>query len=500
MKRKMCKLTAVLLACVMALSGCGKGGAEKSGKKSSEEGMPNLIIMMLCPSVPQDADMVQKAVSEITEKEIGATVTFQWMTYGEYTQKLSLLYSNPDEQLDASFDFYPNGISSYVSKGQLLPIGDLLDQYGQGIKEVLGEEYLKAGQIEGEQYTLTTKRDLAKSYGIVFRKDIIENLGIDVSEIKSEEDLTSVFEKIHNAYPEISIVSTPGIDGWATHSMIDFDNLGDFFGVLENPDELKVTNYYTSEKYEKRLKLMREWNQAGYIYPGVATDTESQCYAMMKAGTLASYFIAQKPGIETQESIACGTEVVAVPLTRPLALTSNVQASSWALPINCKYPEKTMEYLNLVYTSPELMNLLTYGIEGTHYQVLEDGRADYPDGVTSENCGYSARTGWMYGNQPLTHVWVTDEPDLWEQLDTFNQESIKSKAMGFAFDSSAVKTEFTALTNVVQKYEMSLEWGFVDPESELPKFQEELEKAGIDKYIAEKQNQLDQWAADNKAE
>ena len=69
--------------------------------------------------------------------------------------------------------------------------------------------------------------------------------------------------------------------------------------------------------------------------------------------------------------------------------------------------------------------------------------------------------------------------------------------MGFSFDSTSVKTEFTALTNVVQKYQMSLEWGFVDPETELPKFQEELKKAGIEKYIAEKQKQLDSWAAEN---
>lgn len=498
--KKLTKWIAILTVFSMMLTGCGKNTGE-AGPGESAEGetseLPNLVIMMLCPSVPEDADQVQAAVNEITKEKIGATVEFSWMTYGEYSQKISLIYSNPDEQLDATFDFYPNGISSYVSKGQLMDITDLLDEYGQGIQDVLGAEFLKAGQVNGRQYTITTMRDLAKSYGIIFRKDLIEELGIDTTVIKNEYDLTEVFEKIHQAHPELSIVSTPGIDGWATNSMIDFDNLGDFFGVLEDPNQLKVTDYYSSEKYANRLKLMREWNQKGYIYDGVATDTESQCYAMMKAGTLASYFIAQKPGIETQEAIASGQEVVAVPLTAPLSTTAVVQSSSWALPINCKYPEKTMEYLNLCYTDAELMNLLTYGIEGTHYQVLENGQADYPDGVTAENCGYPARTGWMYGNQPLTYVWATDSPDLWEQLNTFNDEATKSKAMGFSFDSTSVKTEFTALTNVVQKYQMSLEWGFVDPETELPKFQEELKKAGIEKYIAEKQKQLDSWAAEN---
>lgn len=478
-------------AMMLVLTGCSSGG--ESGE-TNNDGTPNLVIAVLCPTVPESGDAVEEAVSEYTKEKIGATVTFQWMTYGEYSDKLSLIYSNPDEQLDACFDFYHSGISSYVSKGALLDITDLLDEYGQGIKEVIGEEYLKAGQVGGRQYALTTARDHATQFGIMFRKDIVDALQLDLDSISTYDDLTDIFAQIHEAYPDIEVVSTPGIDGWATHSMIDFDPLDDNFGVLLDPEELTVSNWYASDEYAHRLDVMRQWNEAGYIYDGLITDSESQCYSMMSAGNLASYFIAQKPGIETQESNATGVELVGVSLMEPLTTTNTAGGSSWALPVNCKYPEKTMEYLNLCYTDEYLMNLLTYGIEGEDYVVGEDGKAYYPEGVTSDNAGYSAHTGWMFGNQMLTYVWYTDDADLWDQMTAWNESAIVSAAMGFMFDNSNVRTEYTALSNVISKYEMSLEWGFVEPDEVLPEFLDELEQAGLSKYIQEKQSQLDEWA------
>ena len=50
----------------------------------------------------------------------------------------------------------------------------------------------------------------------------------------------------------------------------------------------------------------------------------------------------------------------------------------------------------------------------------------------------------------------------------------------------------------VQKYAAALGSGTVDPEETLPKFIEELKKAGIEKVISTKQEQLDKWLEENK--
>lgn len=67
--------------------------------------------------------------------------------------------------------------------------------------------------------------------------------------------------------------------------------------------------------------------------------------------------------------------------------------------------------------------------------------------------------------------------------------------MVFSFDSGAVKTEIAALNNVTNEYRFGLENGEMDPDVYLPKFRQALKEAGIEKVIAEKQAQLDAWAA-----
>ncbi|HPW42148.1 MAG TPA: DUF3502 domain-containing protein, partial [Bacillota bacterium] len=57
-----------------------------------------------------------------------------------------------------------------------------------------------------------------------------------------------------------------------------------------------------------------------------------------------------------------------------------------------------------------------------------------------------------------------------------------------------VKNEIAAVNNLWDKYVPALETGSIDPEVNVPKFLEELKAAGIDKVIAEKQEQLNEWA------
>ena len=76
-----------------------------------------------------------------------------------------------------------------------------------------------------------------------------------------------------------------------------------------------------------------------------------------------------------------------------------------------------------------------------------------------------------------------------------NKNAKTSVAMGFTFDNSKVKTEYTAVTNVIEQYVYGLVCGSVDPTTEIPVFLERLADAGMGAIIAEKQAQLDAWAA-----
>ena len=49
----------------------------------------------------------------------------------------------------------------------------------------------------------------------------------------------------------------------------------------------------------------------------------------------------------------------------------------------------------------------------------------------------------------------------------------------------------------MEKYNKGLLCGFLEPETTIPDFLQELEDAGIDAIIQEKQRQLDAWLARN---
>lgn len=156
-----------------------------------------------------------------------------------------------------------------------------------------------------------------------------------------------------------------------------------------------------------------------------------------------------------------------------------------------------MMLMNLMYTDKDLANLFIYGIEGKHYVKASESSIDYPTGIDSKTVGYSIQS-WIYTNPSIAYLMKSDLQEMWKLTAEANQKAIKSKALGFTFNSEPVKNEVIALKNVTDQYAKGLESGTLVPADKLPEFRAKLKAAGIDKVITEKQKQLDTWAAANK--
>lgn len=320
---------------------------------------------------------------------------------------------------------------------------------------------------------------------------------IDLEAIETFEDVEDAFAVIKENEPGVTPVVGTEVTYAAEYLIPGLDLLGDGLGaLLDYGEDLTVVNYYDSDDYMEMAQRMRRWYENGYISEDVVTAGED-ARAYFKAGTAFASLATLKPGYAFKESKTIGKEMVQVGIIPPTTNTTVVQSIQWTIPENCEYPEKAMQMLDLMYSDETVMNLLAWGIEGEHYQVLDSGLIDYPEGVTGETSGYNLNYGWMFGNQFITYVWNGDSPTIWEETDTFNKDAKKSAAFGFSYDSTEVKTELAACSNVVSEYNVSLTSGLVDPETVIPEFVEKLEAAGIDKIIAEKQSQLDAWAEDN---
>ena len=161
-----------------------------------------------------------------------------------------------------------------------------------------------------------------------------------------------------------------------------------------------------------------------------------------------------------------------------------------------------MKVLNLLYSDADFLNLIDWGIEGVHYKMKEgsDRIITFADGVDAATSGYFHNWSFAFGDQLNAYLWDGTEEDFPDAVRSLNKSAIQSKAMGFAYEVTPVKNEYTAVANVDSQYSAALSLGCIDPDENLPKFLEALENAGIDKIISEKQSQLDAWAEDSGVE
>jgi Domain of unknown function (DUF3502). len=393
-------------------------------------------------------------------------------------------------------------LSTVANNGQILELNDLLEEYGQGIIEQIGWDNLNCGAQDGLVYGITTGRDLAAAYGFEMRKDICDKYGIDYANITTLEQLHDALVIVHENEPDlVCVVPSNGelIRNWG------WDPLGDAsvpLGVLMDMGQSdEVVNLFETEYFHDFVTTMRQWYTEGLIMADGAATTES-VGTMMGAGTAFGGFMNLKPYFEVQETNNYGTEIVTCEIIPAFSCTSNVNMATWCIAASTKYPEASMKLLNAMYSDPTLMNLMIYGIEGTHYVVLGDAAngqkmIGYPEGLDSSNTTYRPSGGWLWCNQFIGNVWEGNPTDYWDVTREFNNTAIKSNAFGFTWDADEVRNQVTACTNVLNKYYMALLCGSVDPETTLPAFNEELYAAGLQDIIDSKQAQYDAWKAEN---
>ncbi|MEV5029022.1 ABC transporter substrate-binding protein [Paenibacillus sp. LPE1-1-1.1] len=500
MVQKMKWLSALMVLCMIVLSACSSNG-DSNGETASNSGSGGEkpyelnIVFPIFGGVPTDLQAVQDQISKLALEKINTTVKLTPINFGAWDQQTNLMLTS-GEKIDLmmlSGNTYP----LKVAKGQLTALDKLIEEHGQGIKKVFDPAYLSASKIDGGTYGVPSNRDLATTYSFTMRKDMVDKYKIDITSIKSLDDVEAVLKTIKESEPTMAPLIPAAVGRTIADSYITYDNLGDSFGVLPNFDNgLKVVNLYEMPEYAELLNKIHSWYKAGYILKDAATNKDSQ-FDLLKSNRGFGYLANTKPGFDEQES-KNGVAVVSVPLTQPVATTTSITGIMWGIPGSSNNAAKAMQFLNLMYTDKEIVNLFDWGIEGKHFEKVSDNVIKFPQGVDGTNSGYNLFMGWLFGNQFLSYTFEGENPDIWSQMDEFNFSALKSKALGFIFDVNPVKTEFAAVTAVSQEFRLALETGMLDPSKSLPEFISKLKSAGIEKIIAEKQKQLDEWAKSSK--
>ncbi len=475
-------------------SSSGEESSSEESKTTSTGEVSDIVFAydVLSAGSIADMDKVQEEINKITEPELGVNVTITPIQSSSYEQQITLMTTS-GEPLDVIMSF-GGTLSTYVNDEKILPLNDLLESQGQGIKELLGD-YLRATTFNGEVYAIPTIRDLCRGAGLMYDVGLANEVGLDMSTVDELEDFTEIFQKIQEVkgddFPCL-VIGSSGSSFLQDYILV--DQLNDFNGVLMNfgLDNTDVTFYEETQEYSDLVHLFADWYKAGYIQQDITTTQESK-YTMLQQDLGFCYFTNCKPGIAETATRSVGRPMDYVQLADYFATTAQVASFNYSISQNCLEPEKAMAFLNALYTDERIATLLGCGIEGIHYEVQDNGQIAFPEGVTEENTTYFPNVTWAVGNQFATPTWSNDPEDLWERQAAANDSAKKSLALGFAFDNTNVSSEITAINNVRNEYRLQVETGACDVDTVLPEYIQALRDAGMDTVIAEKQEQLDAW-------
>jgi len=476
-------------------------GTDTAGSAAEEPALEHYDLTMVLPiigAIPSDIELVQDELNKITEARINTTVTIEPVSVGNYIQQLNLK-SSSGEKMDISFMFGGVGLyEQFAASGKYLEMDGLLEEYGQGIIEAVGEEYVYTPRLNGKLYAIPTVGSFGSAAGYHMRKDIVEKYKIDVASIKTLEDVENVLKLIKDNEPELIPIAMSG--GIAPGSIIvDYDTLGGGAGVLPyDSQDMKLVNMWEMPTVVERINAARKWFQAGYVNRDAATTSvlPQDLYA---SGRAFSYLAPVGADSATSVTMSSGIETVVVELTPPYVTTGSVMKGLWTIAHQSEDPARAMMFLNLMYTDPDVVNLLAWGIEGKHYVRVGDNQADLAEGLNPQTSGYYMYTSaWMMGNPKLAYLSVNEDPNKWANEEIWDANAIPSPALGFAFNAEPVKNEMVAVQNVSDQYYGILMTGSVDPAEKLPEFIEKMKSAGMDKIMEEKQRQLDEWLAANR--
>ena len=489
------------MSMVMSMTACGnseEGGSKDSAKNSGNGDEPYTVTMVLNGSTQPDEERIEQKINEILEPELNANLDIVVLPWASASQQLQLMLSG-DEKIDVFYTQATNAVQ-YMNAGQIVDMSELIDKYGTNIKQIYGEDIAKINQVEGFVYGVPNQIERGSIPAVFMRKDLVEKYNIDTSQIKEPKDLESVFETVKAGEPDMTMLYSINDGDTPVTRLFRGDNLSDnnYLGVLmDQTNSTKLENFFATDWFKDTTTMLHNWYQKGYISQDAGTNTENW-RTVCKAGNLFSLFFSYHPGTPVEFESSTGYDFEIVPFyNEPIINSSSYNGVTFSIAQNSENPEKTMEVLDYIYGSSEIMNLLNWGEQDKDY-VIEDadnGIINFPEGITSDNAGYNLNLGWELPNQFIAYKWTGSDPQLWEKMEEFNGSAKNSKAVGFLFDSSNYSSEIAALSNIVKQYSGALYSGSGDPDELIPELLEALDDAGINEVIQAKQEQLDAFLA-----
>lgn len=536
MKRIIALLTAMVVA-VSCMVGCGADSNNTAATGSSEqkntsedadagssaaeseevvELEPATITYWMAASKTEDADEVLDAVNEYLKDVLpNTTLEMVWVDQSEWKDKWSKAMA-AREEIDIAWLGWINDLETEVSMGSVMPIDDLLTEYGSGIYETLGETIVEAHRsLDGNLYFLPAWQGMVgQRYALFMPHDNVLVAG----DSWAEEFQASLYANEKVPYWEESKLETVALLEEYLEANKSAGTLGlgfyckdlalarVFWGAntkqAPGATYLHVTlvddTYYveattnTEGPTYLQWKVQNDWLNKGYIREDYEIIDEGNVYwteGTPKEQLYVNYCGQSWTDDEKDKYTGyAGYQIDAFYLQKNCKLTDGF-ATGTVIPSTAGDPERAMMLLDLIYTDPTLYQMLVYGIEGTHYTKNADGTITKP-----ENVSYTGPANWQLGTCMNSLETDPSRLNYYQRLIDAEATAEEDILAGFTFDKEPVSIELSNVKAVSNEYKTI--WTQNNFEELFKERRDKMITAGIEAVLDEYVDQLTAWAAE----
>ena len=385
-RRNLLQAAPVATAGALALSACGGG----SGGEGGSGGSLSWMALLHTPTTPDASGPVHSGLAE----ETGQQFEIQWVPDASKEEKMNAaLASGSVADITSITNLTNSSIRSGVTSGLFWDVEPFLGEF-ENLKGI-DPKTIESARLDGVLYGVPFQKPLAR-YGVLVRQDWLDELGLDVPH--TIEDLGEVAKAFAEGDPTGTGQSVTGFIDREESFKVGFRSLAGYFGAGETfqLDEAagKIIPACTSEAWMEAM----EWYQEVYAAGGVNQEfittqkqNQQQAIAQDKGGIVVTGLFEAKNYAALADSINpdSGVEWTLInDITYadvPRRIVSDTGGGMGGLfsisTQSVKSEDEVREVLAFAdaLMTEEVHNLMTNGIEGTHYEIDGDGAVEIID-------------------------------------------------------------------------------------------------------------------------
>lgn len=551
-KRTICLLLAMIMVLSIVLAGCSKTAetpaadetpaatepaettdnteTPEAPEETAEPALEQKTIQLMITGAGKQAnsDKVWAAFNEQLQQYVpNTTVEFIDVPFEEYSEKFSQVLAS-GEGVDLAWTGWLINKPQNIADGNLMPLDDLLAEYGQGIVDILGENvveihrnaadgklyYLPSWQgLCGERRGWLVVTEIAELAGDTWIEDTEAALNKWRNNYSGIEDFQAVLDqatKYLAAAKEAGKlgagINTGRAFGWSMYNgMYSFLGVGGAeIGITYCDGTFTVKDGVAGEHYKLYAKTMADWYKEGYIRSDImSVDTSTLTTPKNGAITDTTYVFSCDPYLTEADQEAAiadaGMDMTYLPIEENAYLILGGD-TSYAIPYCADEPERAMMVLNAIYSQPDLYNTLIYGIEGEDYTKNADGTitTSYVGASPTADDSYGIQR-WIIGSCKNALINNGTDPNYYADLEALEETARVNPFLNFTFDRTNVEGICASILNVYYEYGPQIDNGVAgDNWEELyNNYMAARKDAGIEELVTEFQNQLNAYIEAN---